>query len=218
VKGLSFARELTVVGRSARRLIAPVVAVAALLALAPAPAVAAGPWKGQIVDSETGRPLPDVIVFAVWWKRFPVPPFIHEGHSFHRAFEVVTDVDGRFEIPAVSTRAVNPFVRIEGRPEASGPDLTIFRAGYGRWRFRGEPPYSGGRMSELDAWLEKAWKRFEDTGVVIELPPVRMVDERLAVVRSAWPYQKIPASEGIRLRRAVEAESNELGRLKSQGR
>jgi hypothetical protein len=185
--------------------------VAALLSVVTASsATAAGPWKGEVVDAATRQPLPDVIVFAVWWKKFPA--LIHEGHAFHHAVEVVTDQRGEFEIPRVSTFTLNPFARIEG------PDLTVFRPAYGRWRFQGQPPYPAVPMIEVDAFLAEAWKRFEREGVVIEIPPVRDVDERLAISSAAEPYREIPETYGVRLRSAVRAEWNELARLKSGGR
>ena len=33
-------------------------------------ATAAGPWKGQIVDKETGKPLEGVVVLATWYKAY----------------------------------------------------------------------------------------------------------------------------------------------------
>jgi len=182
--------------------------LAAILTIVAAPPVwAAGPWKGQVVDADTAKPLPDVIVFAVWWKRFPTPALIHEGRAFHRAVEVVTDTEGTFKIPAVSTFTLNPLARIEG------PDLTVFRAGYGRWRFRDQPA----SMYELtDAWLDDVWKRFVREGVVIELPPLTDVDERLlANELMSPPYGQIPGSEGVRLRQALRADWDELARRKS---
>jgi hypothetical protein len=182
--------------------------VAALLSvLAASSAAAAGPWKGRVVDAASQQPLPDVIVFAVWWKKFPA--LIHEGHAFHHAVEVVTGPRGAFEIPAVSTITLNPFARIEG------PELTVFRPAYGRWRFQGQPPYPAVPMIEVDAFLAEAWKRFEREGVVIEMPPLTDVDERLRVNESAWLYREIPSSQGVRLRHAVQADWNELARQKS---
>jgi hypothetical protein len=32
------------------------------------PATAEGPWKGQVVDKETGKPLEGVVVLAAWYK------------------------------------------------------------------------------------------------------------------------------------------------------
>ena len=36
----------------------------------PAMSESAGPWKGQVVDKETGKPLEGVVVLARWEKRY----------------------------------------------------------------------------------------------------------------------------------------------------
>ena len=174
------------------------------------PALAAGPWKGQVVDAESSQPLADVIVFAVWWKRLPA--LIHEGRSFYYAAEVAPSSSGQFTIPAVATFTIIPFTRIDG------PTLTIFRPGYGAWRFRGQPPYPGVAMRELDAFQDRAWKQFQAQGVVLELPGLRSIDKQPQFNESCWLSDAIPASEGVRLRQAVESEWKELARLKSGGR
>ena len=33
----------------------------------------AGPWKAQIVDAETGKPVEGVVVLAVWYRRYTSP-------------------------------------------------------------------------------------------------------------------------------------------------
>ena len=110
-----------------------------LAALAPATgpddAHAAGPWRGQVVDAETGQPIEGVVVVAVWERLSP--GVIHQARAFHDVDEVVTDAEGRFVLPERELSPPNPFITIDG------PQLTMFKGGYGLWQFRGAPPMSG---------------------------------------------------------------------------
>jgi len=56
-----------------------------------------GPFKGQVVDAETAKPIPGAIFFAIWMRIIPTP--IHAGEKFNDARFAVADSDGRFEIP-----------------------------------------------------------------------------------------------------------------------
>jgi hypothetical protein len=167
------------------------------------PAHAAGPWKGQIVDAETGQPLSGVVVLAAWWLRSPGA--VHERRAFHEAHEVVTDGDGRFVVPAVPTATLNSFSRIQG------PDLKIFKGGYGQWQFRGEPPILASDIMERNAWLERTWRRFEADGVVIELPPLKTREERRRFRGLTTPSPDIPADRAITFTNAINDEDRVLG-------
>jgi hypothetical protein len=56
-----------------------------------------GPFRGQIVDVETGQPIEGTAVLVVWWKDIPTP--VHGVEKFYDAREAVTDAEGRFEVP-----------------------------------------------------------------------------------------------------------------------
>ena len=56
-----------------------------------------GPFRGQIVDAETGAPIPGAHVMVMWERDNPNP--VHWTQSFYDAQEAVSDADGRFEIP-----------------------------------------------------------------------------------------------------------------------
>lgn len=56
-----------------------------------------GPFRGRMVDVETGAPIPGAH-FMVWWERDNPNP-VHWTQSFYDAQETVTDAEGRFEIP-----------------------------------------------------------------------------------------------------------------------
>lgn len=56
-----------------------------------------GPFRGQIVDVETGQPIEGAAVVVVWWVTIPTP--VHDVRSFYDAREAVTDAEGRFKAP-----------------------------------------------------------------------------------------------------------------------
>lgn len=128
----------------------------------------AGPWKGQVVDKETGKPLEGAVVLARWEKRYT--SFVGEmgGNEYYDSEEVVTDAEGRFVIRARQTWTVNPF------SEIYGPEFFIFKSGYGRWQFR-----------DFDKWWNKdperertERERFTGDGALLELPPLRTQQAR----------------------------------------
>jgi hypothetical protein len=169
----------------------------------PDEAHAAGPWRGQVVDAETGQPIEGVVVVAVWERLSP--GVIHQARAFHDVDEVVTDAEGRFVLPERELSPPNPFITIDG------PQLTMFKGGYGLWRFRGArtsawPQDTTGRIRR---WNE-AMAEFGRTGSVFELPPAKTYPERwkaLAISPSALlPPERIP-----RFNEAISRERVFLG-------
>ena len=69
-----------------------------------------GPFRGQVVDAETGMPLSGAHVMVNWIRE---PPSLHFSQWFYDAQETVTDADGRFEIPR-QTHFVTAFVNEPG--------------------------------------------------------------------------------------------------------
>jgi len=148
---------------------------AAMLLAAAAGAEARGPWHGQVVDAETGQPIAGVVVLAswtVWTAGWP-----HPTEEFFGVAEVVTDTDGRFTIPARDLRPL-------GRPGAIvGPELRMFKAGYGLWRYQGSSPYP--QTEDPVASRQRAERelaKLERDGTIFELPPVTTRKERLHVL------------------------------------
>ena len=149
---------------------------------------AGGPWKGQIVDAETGAPLDGVIVLT-YWVKFTASVGGWAGGDFVDAEEVVTGSDGRFVIPPHSTFTLLPWRKIKGQ-------LVILKSEYGQWAFRGGNPL-----------LESIWTRLEREGEIIELPRLHTRDERLMYYRlhSGTPTY-VPPERASRLREAWNAE------------
>jgi hypothetical protein len=164
---------------------------------------AAGPWKGQIVDRDTGHPIPGAVVLAIWTERSR--DFIHPEDHFHSAFEAVSDEDGRFVIPQHHAVPTKPLTAIRG------PQIVIFKGGYGGWAFQGGPYYP---LIE-DTYVRKqriarAWEQFENDGVGVEL--ARRMDrrERLNWMGLVRPLH-VPDDKMPRLLEALDAEAVSLG-------
>jgi len=77
-----------------------------------------GPFRGQVIDAETGRPIAGAHVMVLWIRE---PPSLHFSQWFYDAQETVTGDTGTFEIPR-ETRFLTVFVR--------EPGLGIFAPGY----------------------------------------------------------------------------------------
>jgi hypothetical protein len=136
--------------------------VVTLLALSSGGAEGAGPWKGQIIDRETAQPIAGAVVLAIWTVRSWGE--IHPHDEFHSAVEVVSDEHGRFVIPEQTAVPTKPLTAIRG------PEIVIFRGGYGPWEFQGSPYYGVGEDSSArDERIKRAWKAFEKEGMVLQL-------------------------------------------------
>jgi|SRR5438046_3385354 len=81
-----------------------------------------GPFRGQVVDVETGQPIPGAVALAVWWKL--VPNLVAGNREFYDAREAVTGADGTFEIPRLSVQLWPLGVQPAG--------ISLFAPGY-RW-------------------------------------------------------------------------------------
>lgn len=86
--------------------------------------MAAGPWKGRIIDIETKEPLENAVVLAVWQRAYRTPA--GDNTYFYEAKEVLTDKEGRFEIPAYTSINLLPIISYIREPE-----FTIFKPQYG---------------------------------------------------------------------------------------
>lgn len=169
----------------------------------PACGNAAGPWKAQVVDAETGEPLEGVVVLVVWLK-YSSTLAGWAGGEYYASEEVVTGPDGRFRIPARSLWVA--FDR-----SIHGPDFKIFKPGYGRWGFQGEDKWLQLEPWERDKRIKEAWAQFTGAGVVLELPPLKTRAERLSFLRSVTWSGLVPSERTEKLRKAKDAEREYLG-------
>jgi hypothetical protein len=138
----------------------------------PSQSEAAGPWKGQIVDKETGQPIEGAVVLAVLYKATGI---FHTtgGSEYYDSEEVVTDAEGRFYIQARQTWTLNPFSRIWG------PEFYIFKSGFGKWQFRDFDKWGLGDAMISAERTRAEWRRLTTEGTVLELPPLKTREARV---------------------------------------
>ena len=166
-------------------------------------AEAAGPWKGQIVDAETSRPLEGVVVLAVWTK-YTSSLGGAAAPRYDASEEVVTGADGRFVIQAQSPFTLNPFSKI------SGPEFTMFKPGYGQWRFQGSKDWPRDAY-DRKAKGKEAWRQFTNEGAVIEVPTLRTREERMRFLHVVDWSPLVPWEKTKLIREAVNMERAYLG-------
>ena len=77
-----------------------------------------GPFRGQVVDFDTGDPIPGAYVMVMWIRERPA---LHMSQTFYDARETRTGADGWFEIP-YERRWMTAFV--------SPPAVSVFVPGY----------------------------------------------------------------------------------------
>jgi hypothetical protein len=164
-------------------------------------ATAAGPWKGQIVDKETGKPLEGVIVLATWYKAYSTPGG-WGGGGYYDSEEVATDIDGRFTIQSKQTWTINPFSAIKG------PEFYIFKSGYGQWQFQGQDRWSKDAL-ESEEQRKQTWQKFVGEGVTLELPRLTSDAARLRFL--SRPNGEIPSDRMPKYLKALDRERINLG-------
>lgn len=107
-----------------RRALLATYVVAAVLSVMAHPVTEAaekwGPFRGQVVDVETGQPIAGAVVLVVWWEAVPTP--VQTNQKFYDAREAVTDANGRFEVPRLSP----PFFSFR----IFDPKISYFAPGY----------------------------------------------------------------------------------------
>lgn len=173
-----------------------------LLSMWPLRSEAAGPWKAQIVDAETGKPLERVVVLAVWYRRYTSAGG-WAGGGYYNSEEVVTGPDGQFVIQARSTWTLVPFLTA-----IQGPEFYIFKPGYGQWYFQGSKEWPRD-VIEQKQHVKRAWEQFAGEGVAIELPPLKTRKERSEFLPSR--PSDVPDSNMPRFLEALNQERIFLG-------
>lgn len=164
-------------------------------------AMAAGPWRGQIIDAVSGQPLQGVVVLA-FWTTSEAGLAGWAATEYHASEEVVTGPDGRFVIRSRWAYTIPLIMKVQG------PDWRFFKPGYGGWPGRGGWPY----VAPGD------WDRFnEGVSITLKLVPLRTKVERVDALRENLSASIVPSERKPRLLEAINAESDALG-LPRQGR
>ena len=151
-----------------------------------------GPYRGRVLDAETGKPLAGVVVVAVW-RRDRIMPF-HSRSEHYAAREALTNADGEFVIDANDMERNAP-------KRTRHPFFTIFLPGYGRPRVPADTPPTLTR------------RFYEGPGDTIELPRLRTREERREYVTTMGPYSlsEEPFKEIPEFMRLVNRESVAVG-------
>lgn len=147
-------------------------------------AFAGGPWKGKIIDIETKEPIEGAVVLAIWQRAYRTPA--GDNTYFYEAKEVITDKEGRYEIPAYTPINLLPIISYIREPE-----FFIFKPGY--LSLTGE--YLEENVTDTPTELSKNDKFFRLAPGIIELPKLKTREERkinLYSVPPSIPDDKMP--------------------------
>lgn len=162
-------------------------------------ALAAGPWKGKVIDAETKEPIEGAVVLAVWDRNYRTPT---GGSSyFYEAKEVLTDKEGRFEIPAYTPINLLPLISY-----IEGPFFTIFKPGHGSlpmglWNY-----FTGAAVEPKE--MELYGKRYRLATGLVEVPPLKTREERLRLLLIP---PSIPDDKMSKLIESINKEAISLG-------
>lgn len=145
-----------------------------------------GPYKGVVIDAETGKPIEGAAVLAIYnVMQYLMGP--DAGEVFSSVKEVVTNVNGEFYIPPHTWIHVYPFAK------KGVTNFLIFKPGYcvfpSAMYFKIYP----GSILKVDTI---AMAKLFREGVTIELPKLKTKHERLENLpspigeQSDWRKQK----------------------------
>jgi len=151
-----------------------------------------GPYRAQVVDSQTKTPLAGAVVVALW-RRDRVYPF-HSVSENYAVRETTTDTAGRFVLDAKDVE--------EGAPRRTyHPEFLIFFPGYGSYPSHQISPrgFTGGV--------------FEGPGGLVELPRLEGQEERRIHLQSISPasLSEQPFRDLPELMRRVNHERSVVG-------
>ncbi|MDA8238769.1 MAG: hypothetical protein M0Z67_00180 [Nitrospiraceae bacterium] len=149
-----------------------------------------GPYKGKVVDAETGQPIEGVVVLGVWFKVAATPA--GGVSSYYDARETVTDRNGEFEIQGVGLKILS---------NVAPMNVLIFKSGYayiglGPWE---SLSLDGGLLMKKVAW--------EGDRAVIPLKKLTMEERK---IRHA-DKELIPDNKQRLLIKELNKEYRELG-------
>lgn len=142
-----------------------------------------GPFRGQVVDLETGQPIAGAVVLFIWWEAVPTP--VQTNQKFYEAREAATDADGRFEIPRMSP----PFFSFR----IFEPTIDWFAPGYAHAKLVVTPPNG-------EAFVDPT---------VIQMRRLNTREERIKNLYHSPP--SIPDEKMPRLLMAISEERKALG-------
>jgi hypothetical protein len=149
-------------------------------------------YEGTVVDAETGRPLTDAVVIAIWYRETNLVVAHGPAVDYHDSYEALTDGAGRFEIPARTH-----FTLLGGIRQ---PRFVVYSPGYASFPSLKAKP-SGGD-------LEQAYAQHR---VDFRLTKLTNREERMRNTDHPIGTTNLPQSQTLNLRRLLNAERQALG-------
>jgi hypothetical protein len=171
------------VPRALVALLALLVAAVALGACGTSPGVVRGPFQGQLVDADTGRPISGAVILAIW-ETVSFSPTGHGGQEFFDARETVSDASGHFELPILSAPLwklniqpprICPFApgyRLLGPCIPAIAESVAYAGGWDRW-FTVTPVYGQRFIDPTVVKMRQIKSKPEWCAYSISLPPLR---------------------------------------------
>ena len=150
-----------------------------------------GPYRGRVVDAETGEPIEGVVVLAVWYLVTPTPA--GSSRDYYDARETVTNENGEFEIKGKGLRILSRLEPVR---------VTIFKAGY---EYLDVPWVS----LKKDIILRKRIK-WEDDRAIIPLRKLSM-EERRKRLGPPSPPDEAPLEKVILMLKEIDKDRREQG-------
>jgi hypothetical protein len=153
-----------------------------------------GPYKGRVIDAETGSPIEGVVVLGVWSKVAVTP--VGGVSSYYDAQETVTNRNGEFEIRGLGIKIMS---------KVAPMDVLIFKAGYdhigmGPWE---SLKLDGGALEKKVTW--------EGKKAIIPLRKLTM-EERKKKGTPSFPAEAYREKKMSLLIKEINKEENEFGR------
>jgi len=149
-----------------------------------------GPYRGRVIDAETGRPIEGVVVLGVWYKVSATPA--GGVSSYYDARETVTDWNGEFEVQGLGLKIFS---------SVASMSVLIFKAGY---EYVGPGPWDS---LELDGGLMDKKAAWEGDKAIIPLRKLTMDVRR----KRLFGKENIPDIKQEMLIKELNAERIEIG-------
>jgi len=153
-----------------------------------------GPYKGRIIDAETGKPIEGVVVLGVWYKE--IATVAGGVSSYYDAKETVTDKNGEFEIKGMGLKILSNI----------GPmHVLIFKAGY---------EYIGSGLWEslkLDGGLLKEKVIWEGDRAIIPLRILTQEERQKSETFPSMPATEAPLYKVSLMLKEINKEAIERG-------
>jgi len=153
-----------------------------------------GPYKGKVIDAETGKPLEGVVVLGVWYKELPSPG--GTVGSYFDAQETVTNKNGDFKVKGLGLQIFST---------VSEMHVLIFKAGYeyvgpGLWE---SLKLDGGLMKKKVAW--------EGEKAIIPLRKLTMEERNKSETFPSSPPTEAPEEKIRLMMKEIHRERQERG-------